>query len=181
MKAFITAGLFIAVLSTLALAGEPDLSKPQKEHEWLQQLTGEWETETEIVVEPGKPPQKMKGSESNRAIGGYWVHSEHKGTADGVPFTGILTLGYDAEKKKYVGTWIDSMTSILWHYQGVVDAAGKILTLDAEGPDMEHSGKTAKFRETIEVKSKDQKVFTSAIEKDGKWLTFLTSTYTRKK
>src|SRR6185436_14528759 len=39
----------------------PPTPKPQKEHEWLQQLVGEWETEGEAVAEPDKPPVKTKG------------------------------------------------------------------------------------------------------------------------
>ena len=42
-------------------------------------------------------------------------------------------------------------------------------------------GKPAKYRETLEVKDKGHKVYTSSIEKDGKWTTFLTIKYTRKK
>ena len=156
-----------------------EMPKPQKEHEWLQQLTGEWDTEGEIFGEPGKPPTKTRGGESNRAIGGFWILSEHKGDFFGTPFTGIFSLGYSPEKKKYVGTWIDSMTSHLWTYTGSVDAAGKALTLDAEGPGQD--GKPAKFREILTVVDKNQKTFTSSIEKDGQYVTFLKITYTRKK
>lgn len=30
--------------------------EPQKEHQWLQKLVGEWTCETEAACEPGKPP-----------------------------------------------------------------------------------------------------------------------------
>lgn len=166
----------LAFLTTLFVQEMP---KPQKEHEWLGQLTGEWDTEGEVITEPGKPPMKTKGSETSRAIGGFWIQSEHKGDFFGAPFTGILSLGYSPEKKKYIGTWIDSMTSYLWTYQGTVDATGKILTLEAEGPG--HDGKPAKFRETLTVKDKDHKEFSSSIEKDGQWVNYLKIQYTRKK
>src|SRR5262245_25227173 len=168
-----------ALSLSCGLASAQEMPKPQKEHEWLRQLTGDWETEGEIFGEPGQPTTKTKGSESNRMIGGFWILSEHKGDFFGTPFTGILSLGYSPEKKKYVGTWIDSVTSHLWTYTGSVDEAGKVLTLDAEGPG--HDGKPAKFREIVTVVDKDQKTFTSSIEKDGKYVTFLKMTYTRKK
>lgn len=177
----VAAAAFLAVMIASSAAQDaPQFPKPQKEHEWLQQLVGEWETESEILTEPGKPPMKAKGSESARTIGGFWILSEHKGDAFGTPFTGILTLGYDAEKKKYIGTWIDSLMPTLWKYEGIVDAAGKILTLESEGPGPE-PGKLMKFRESVEVKDKDHKVFTSATQQDGKWLVHLTITYIRKK
>ncbi len=99
-----------------------------------------------------------------------------------MPMTGVMTLGYDPEKKKYVGTWVDSMTSHLWRYEGTVDAAGKVLTLDTEGPNPAAPGKTAKFKERIEFKSKDHKVFTSSMQgDDGEWVTFMTMNSKRKK
>ena len=36
--------------------------EPQKEHEWLQKLVGEWTCEHECFMEPGKPPEKFEGS-----------------------------------------------------------------------------------------------------------------------
>src|SRR5204862_4531291 len=117
----IAVAAFVAAMAAGSLAQDaPQFPKPQKEHEWLQQLVGEWETESEIVAEPGKPPLKSKGSESARMVGGFWIQSEHKGDAFGTPFTGILTLGYDVEKKKYIGTWIDSMMPRLWQYDGSI-------------------------------------------------------------
>ena len=44
-------------------AADPEMPKPQKEHEWLQQLVGEWDTEAEILEEPGKPPALYTGDE----------------------------------------------------------------------------------------------------------------------
>jgi len=179
MKNAAVAAFLAAMIAGAVAQDAPQFPKPQKEHEWLQQFVGEWDTESEIVAEPGKPPLKAKGSESARSLGGFWVVSEHKGDAFGTPFTGILTVGYDAQKKKYVGTWVDSIMPILWKYEGTVDAAGKILTLESEGPGQD--GKLLKFRESVELKDKDHKVFTSATEQDGKWLVHLTIKYTRKK
>src|SRR5688572_8060718 len=106
-----------------------------------------------LPIYPSKPPMKLKGTESSRMIGGFWAMCELKGEMMGTPYTGILTLGYDEEKKKYVGTWIDSMTGYLWTYTGSLDAGSKMLSLDTEGPG--HDGKLCRFRETIEVKDKD--------------------------
>ncbi len=171
------------VLSFLGVVQDPPpMPKPVKEHEWLQQFVGEWESEAEIVMDPGKDPVKSKGTETVRAIGGFWIMGENKGEMMGQPFTGIFTVGYDPDKKKYVGTWIDSMTSMMWKYEGSVDKDGKILALDSTGPNMKDPTKTAKYRDSTEFKSKDHKVFTSSVEgEDGKWVTFMTINYKRKK
>jgi hypothetical protein len=156
----------------------PQQPAPQKEHEWLQQLAGEWETDGEAVMEEGKEPLKVKGSASSRMIGGWWLVLENRGEFMGNPFTGILTVGFDPAKKSYLGTWIDSNSSHLWHYTG--RAEGARLTLDAEGPTHE-AGKMGKFREVIEVKEKDHFVFSSSLEKDGKWVPFVTVQFRRTK
>ena len=183
MRKILAAGCVGALLIGMTAGpgqdGQPP--KPQKEHEWLQQVVGEWDSEGDIPAQPGQPAMKTKGSESGRMVGGFWAMLENKGEIMGAPFTGILTLGYDPQGKKYVGTWIDSMSNYLWRYQGSVDASGKVLTLDTEGPSHGEPGKLAKYQESIEIKSKDHKVFTSKVKKDGEWVTFLTVHYRRKK
>lgn len=181
MRRIAFGGLVIVLLAGSALQALQE-TPPQKEHEWLQQLVGEWTVESEMMMGPGMPPVKTTGSESARAIGGLWVVAELKGTMPtGGPMSAMLTLGYNPEKKKYVGTWVDSVMNHMWHYEGTLDATGKILTLETEGPNMMSPGKTAKYRDVIEIKSKDHKTLTSsAMGEDGKWMTFGTSHYKRK-
>jgi hypothetical protein len=93
-----------------------------------------------------------------------------------------LTIGYDTKKKKYVGTWIDSMTSYMWNYEGSVDDTGKILTLNTEGPGFAGGDKLTKFKEVIEIKNKDERTFTSSYQnEDGTWTQLMSVKYRRKK
>jgi hypothetical protein len=171
----------MTAIAALLAATLQDMPKPQKEHEWLQQIVGEWEAEVEAVMAPDQPPVKSKGTEVSRMVGGFWAILENKGEMMGAPFTGIMTLGYDPTKKKHVGTWIDSMTSHLWTYEGTVDDSGKVLTLETQGPGHDDPAKIVKYRETIEIKDKDHKIFRSSREVEGKWVNFLTIHYRRKK
>lgn len=180
--AALAASLFAGSAPLLA-QGMPEMPPPTKEHQWLQQFVGEWETEAEITMDPKQPPMKGKGTESVRSLGGFWVVGEGTGTMDGMPGTmnSVLTLGYDPAKQKYVGSWIDSMTSILWQYEGSVDAKAKTLTLDTEGTCPMKPG-ISKFKEVTEFKDKDHRVFTSSIQgDDGKWTKMVTVNYRRKK
>ncbi len=66
----------LLALSLVAVVGwsaqdAPQMPKPTKEHEWLQQLVGEWDSDVEIAGEPGAPLQKLKGTESGRMMGGF--------------------------------------------------------------------------------------------------------------
>jgi len=159
-------------------------SEPQKEHQWLQKFIGEWACIAEMEMEPGKPAQKSHGSESVRSLGGLWILAEGDGEMPGGGTAEtLLTLGYDPQQQRYVGTWIGSMMSHLWVYEGgTLDAARKVLTLEAQGPSFTAEGKTAHYRDVIEFKSDDHRVLTSHVQGDnGEWRRIMTATYRRKK
>ncbi len=158
-------------------------TEPQKEHQWLQQLVGEWTYECETSMEPGKPPEKFKGSESVRSLDGLWVQCEGRGEMPGGGMaTMLMTLGYDPQKKRYVGTWVGSMMTYLWVYDGLLDAEEKVLTLNAEGPSCAGDGKFATYKDVIEIKSHDHRVLTShMLDDDRKWHGFMTANYRKVK
>jgi hypothetical protein len=158
-------------------------SEPQKQHEWLQKLVGEWTYEADCTMGPDQPPEKFKGSESVRSLGGVWVLCEGRGEMpDGGMATTLMTLGYDRQKKRYVGTWIGSMMTHLWVYDGALDAAEKVLTLDTEGPDFAAKGKMAQYKDVIEFKNDDHRLLAShMLGDDGQWHGFMTANYRRKK
>jgi hypothetical protein len=156
---------------------------PQKQHQWLQKLVGEWTTESECPAGPDKPAQKLIGSESVRSLGPVWVVCDGKGEMPGGgPAIMMMTLGYDPLKKRFVGTWIGSMMTYLWIYDGDLDASEKVLTLSADGPDFTTEGKMAKYRDVIEFKGDDHRTLTShCLGTDGKWKQFMVAHYRRKK
>ena len=158
-------------------------SKPQKQHKWLHKLVGEWTYEAHCDMGPGKPAAKFTGKESVRSIGGMWVVADGRGQMPGGgTATSIMTLGYDPQKKRFVGTWIGSMMPNLWVYDGALNRAGKALTLNTLGPNFAVKGKLAKYRDVIELKTKDHRMLTSSTPgKNGKWVTFMTAHYRRKK
>ena len=74
------------------------------------------------------------------------------------------------------------MTSMMWHYEGQVDSTGKVLTLEAEGPNFMSDGTTTKFEDIYEFKSENELSIQSRIlAEDGKWITFVSGTATRSK
>ncbi len=163
-------------------------AEPQKQHQWLQKLVGEWTYEHECGTGPDKPPEKLTGTESVRSLGGVWVLCEGRGEMPGGgPATTLMTLGYDPVKQRYVGTFIGSMMTHLWIYDGQLDPAGKVLTLDTEGPSFSAEGKMAegkmaRYKDMIEFRSDDYRTLTSnQLGEDGKWHSFMTAHYRRKK
>lgn len=155
--------------------------EPQPEHMWLQQLVGEWTYEHDCVMGPDQPPHKVQGTETVRSIGGLWVVGEGRGdTPDGCAMNYIMTLGYDPARKRYVGTFIASVMTNLWIYDGAL--AGNILTLDADGPSFTEPGKIVKYQDIIEILADDHRTLSSqSLGDDGKWTRFMTAHYRRAK
>ena len=61
-------------------------------------------------------------------LGGRWVESKFTSNMMGQPFEGIGYTGYDNQKKKYMGTWQDNMSTAVMVSEGTMDAAGKVMT-----------------------------------------------------
>ncbi|MFO0849208.1 MAG: DUF1579 domain-containing protein [Gemmataceae bacterium] len=155
-------------------------AEPQAEHKWLEQLVGEWESEMEGSGGPDQPPVKHTGTETVRSLT-VWVLCESTMPGD-VTMRTVMTLGYDPAKKKFVGTFIGSMMTNLWVYEGELDAGGKVLTLDADGPSFTDPGKTTKYKDTIEFLTPDHRTLSSRfLGDDGQWHRFMTAHYRRKK
>ena len=151
---------------------------PQAEHQWLQQLVGQW-----LVQQECHGPDGTNRSQSKmhcRMVGGLWLISENVGKSDkGDPWTCIMTLGFDPMRNAYVGTFIGSMMTHLWPYKGVVDETGRRLVLDSEGPNMDGSAVT-KYRDTIDVRSSEQWNLTGEIlGGDDLWSNIIHSEHTR--
>jgi len=172
----------VALLACAVQAQEgPQPSKPEPEHEWLKQLVGEWKTHGKAETPPGQPTFECDGTESTQALGDLWIVARGEAHAAGMNVNSMLTLGYDPEKKKFVGTWVDSMFNHMWKYEGTLDESGKVLTLMTHGPHMLKPGETANYKEVLELKDKDHKTFTSHIEVDGQWVKMMTAEATRVK
>jgi hypothetical protein len=167
----------LLVLAVPALAQMPPLPQPGPEHEMLKKDVGTWDATVEFFMAPGAPPAVSKGVETNRLLGGLWFVSEFKSEMMGQPFEGVGTMGYDPGKKKYVGTWVDSMSVSYSTVEGTYDAATKTLIAWMVGPDL--AGQTMKTKQTTEWKDADNRVFTMYAP-DGQTVT-MRITYKRRK
>lgn len=158
-------------------------AEPQKQHHWLQKLVGDWTSEMEAEMGPDQPSMKSKGTETVRSLGGLWIIGEGQGEMpDGGQANMILTIGFDPLTNRFKGTWIGSMMTHLWVYDGELDPSEKVLTLNAEGPSMMDPTKSMKYKDVHELKSEDHRILTShAMGDDGKWTQFMTAHYRRVK
>lgn len=156
-------------------------TKPIAEHGWLQNLVGEWRTESEMVMGPDKPTVKGQGKESVKSVGGLWAFSEATATMpDGSTMEYYSSLGFDVSFKEYRGCWFASASSHLWKQVGELSADGKTMTLSCVGPHMIKDGETANYRDVIHLVDENHRTMTSyGQDENGDWYEFMKAHYTR--
>jgi Protein of unknown function (DUF1579) len=171
----------VSVLATPTMA-QPG-AKPTDEHKILASEEGTWDgTIKSFMGGPDAEPMISKGTEVNTVMsGGLWVLSKFDGDFGGMKFEGRGQFGYDPVKKKYVGTWIDSLSPNLSVLEGSYDPKTKTMTYIGDGTSAEGIKYTQKMVTT--AKDDDSRVFTLYMKvgeaKDE--AKFLEITYTKRK
>jgi hypothetical protein len=171
----------ISSLSATAMA-QPG-PKPTDEHKILASGEGTWDATIKSYMEgPDAEPAISKGTEVNTVMsGGLWVLSKFNGEFGGMKFEGRGQFGYDPIKKKYIGTWIDSMSPTLSVLEGEYDAKSKTMTYVGDG----WSAEGIKYKQKMVTTTKDDgsRVFTLYMKvgeaKDE--AKFMEITYTKRK
>ena len=157
------------------------IPEPQEQHQWLLQLVGEWEYEHECNMGPEQPSMKSSGIQTTRALGELWTIGEIVGSLpDGKEARSVITLGFDPLRMRFVGTFVSSCMTHLWPYDGSLDVARRVLTLDSEGPSVCGDGTMAKYQDIIEFIDRDHHTMSSQfLNSDGQWSRFMHGTYRR--
>jgi hypothetical protein len=163
-------------MSTQTEQQSTPFAKPGEEHRWLEQLVGNWTYQGEAADQEGK----ATGTETVRSLGGLWFVAEGLGDmGDGAQAQTMMTLGYNPESGRYLGTWVGSMMTHLWVYDGELDAAKRVLTLNCEGPSMSGDGTMVPYRDVIEVIDSDHRTLKAYVKENGDWRHFMTTHYYR--
>jgi hypothetical protein len=179
-RAFATVCIGVGLGLVVGPALAQEMPKPGPEHEILKQDVGTWDAVVEMF-EPGKPPTVTKGTETVSVMtGGLWTVTDFKSTIMNEPFQGHGQNGFDPYKKKYVATWVDSMSPGITLGEYTYDAKTKTMKGFMEGPDM--TGKLMKMSQTTEWKDPDTRVFSMSMPgPDGKDVPTMRITYKRRK
>lgn len=175
--------LAVAALARSAGAQAPPLMTPTNEHEQMAREAGVWNAESSLWVAPDAQPVRSKGVETVKMLGKMWLVSEFQGDMMGEPFEGRGQMTYDPLKKKYVGTWIDTMSPMMMTMSGDYDADTHTLTMMMDGIDAS-TGKPGTWKTVTRYESEDAKTFEmhAPVEgQDGKWWKMMEIKYKRKK
>lgn len=165
-----------ACLASPLAAQEPP--KPGPEHRFLLGSVGKWYAVIEMVDPSGQITTSKGASTLTAGPGGFWLIDDFQGEIMGGPFTGHGATGYDQQKGKYVGTWIDSWSSGVLVLEGTYDAANKALTMSGMAPGMD--GTPVLHTMVSTFKDANTRTFEMFLPgPDGKSMKVMTITYTR--
>ncbi len=152
-------------------------AEPQTQHDWLKQLVGDWDVLT--VTEEGD--HEGTGTETVGTLGDLWIVARGEGRmGDGPTGYWMMTVGYDTDEGRFVGTWVGSMMANMFVYDGQLDEAGEILTLETLGPDMKGQGRDTRYRDIIQMANPDERTMTSLMLTDGEWTEIMKTTFRRR-
>ena len=171
--ALIAAGLLL--VTAPRLTAQPPQPKPGPEHEHFKQLEGTWDATIHEKDSTTKGVAQWKVG-----LGGLWLLEHFKSEFGGMAFEGMGATSYDPAKKKYVGVWIDSMSTRPMNFEGHFDKGKKTLTTVgiAPGPD----GKDMKLTMSSRMIDADNVVFTMSMAGDGgKQMEMMKIAYKRRK
>jgi hypothetical protein len=157
------------------------LGTPGASHQLLAAMAGSWETKMKSWMGPDAPPMESKGtSEQKMILGGRYLQQEFAGDMMGNPFSGIGIMGYDNHTKKYVSTWIDTMSTGIFFFEGTAAREGKTITQESQYDDPVR-GPMAYRAETRMVDDNTMVFEMYGTEKGGKEAKMMEITYTRKR
>ena len=176
----LTAFLLAAAVAPLAANAQ----LPQDEaHKHLETEAGVWDATVKMWHTADADPMESKAVETNEMFGDFWLLSKFETDFGGMKYTGRMQLGYDPQKKKYVGTWIDTMSPYLQTMEGTYDEKTKTSTMLATGVDM-MTGKVSNSKMVTRIENENEKVFEMFMPVEGKkdeWWKSMEVKYTRRK
>lgn len=144
----------------------------------LKRDIGTWDCEVRFYPDPKSKPTLSKAVETNIMVGDVWLVTDFKGEMAGAAFHGSSQMGYDPQKKKYIGSWVDSAGPYPTAMEGTYDAAKQTLTIVGTGKDP--NGAEMKMKLVTVYKENDTRTMSMFIEAGSEWMRVMEVDYQRK-
>ena len=173
-----------AVAAATVLAAVPGFAQappqPGPEHKVLADAAGTWDATVDMAMPDGSSMTSKGVQVDTVGCGGLCLITDFKGDMMGMTFEGHGVTAWDPAKKKYVGSWVDSMSQGMATTEGTFDPATKKMESWMEARDM--TGQLAKTRSIDEHPDPDHRTMTMFMKgPDGKEAQGMKISYTRRK
>ena len=147
--------------------GDPPPVKRGDEHKILRTMAGVFDTKVKIYADQNAVPLESSGVLTRKMIlKGNFLQERYEGKISDNAFSGLGFIGYDQAKKKFVVTWMDSMSTRTYIMEGTYDTEKKSIT--TFGTDFDPtSGKAVKARDVLKIISPTEQVLEMYRQAEG--------------
>lgn len=153
------------------------MPQPTTEHRLLKDHAGTWKVACKFYMEPGQPPMENNATETIEMVGEFWTLSKYEASMMGMPFVGRATLGYEPHAKRFVSTWVDSMSPTFFYFTGKQE--GDTIKMQGEAWSC-MTNSVIKHRTTEKHVSKNERIVEMFCTlPDGKEIKMMTNHYRR--
>jgi hypothetical protein len=135
-----------------------DIPEPAREHQLLRAHVGRWRVDCTYFLNPAHPPVKTTAIETIEMLGDFWCRSHFVGQMDDFVLEGSATMGYEPHRGKWVSTWIDNGSPVLFTFEGELDEETGTLEMTGTGPNP-MTGEATTFRSVETVLDPEQRRF----------------------
>ena len=144
---------------------------PGEVHKMLAAGDGEWNEEITMWVAPGAPLTKtMATAKAEMIMGGRYQLSKVTGSMMGMPFEGMLLMGYDNAKKVFTSTYVDNFGTGTTTMDGTWDDKTKSISFKGKSLDP-MTGKDMMMKQVMKFIDNDTQsieIFDNKTGKDAK-------------
>lgn len=127
------------------------ISSPSDHHKVLEAMVGTFTAKCKFWMDgpTGAATESTGSATSKWVLGGRFIQSEYKGEFMNQPFEGIGYMGYDNGANKYVGSWMDTVSTMIATSSGTYDAEKKTLTMTGSYTDPK--GNVVKSKDVVTI------------------------------
>jgi len=156
-------------------------ASPGENHKLMEPIIGKWSAVTTAWMAPGAPPAQGSGTAENAwVLEGRFVQQMFQGEFMGQKYTGLGFTGYDVYRKEFIGSWMDTMGTMMMILSGTADASGKVINMSSEIDDV-MSGKRIKVRSVVRIVDANRHIYEMyGPDPAGKEFKTMEIVYTRK-
>lgn len=109
---------------------------PGPQHAALAKMAGTWDAKVKAWMTPDQPPMESTGTcEETMIMGGRYLQQTFHGDMMGQSFDGMGYTGFDNVTQKYIGFWMDNMSTGWMSSTGTASADGKTFTFTGDMSD----------------------------------------------
>jgi hypothetical protein len=144
-----------------------EVAKPGPEHERLAALAGEWTVEAAFPSPGGREMTAQARAVNRMIMGGRFLTTEVKGTAQGTPFESLTILGFDRGPGEYTAVGYDTFGTFYVTAAGGWDGGAKSIVMKGSYDDAV-TGHAHDYEFLLAIESADKFTWTVVFLEGGR-------------